>query len=83
MRTNIKIVGLGKRMKGTSSKTGNAYDFQSVSFVYQDKYTTGLKAATCNVQGEDIDACGGLALDEMRDAFVETYNNTTRIVGIL
>ena len=83
MRTNIKIVGLGKRMKGKSSKTGNDYDFQSVSFVYPDKFTTGVKAATCNMQGEGIDAIGGLTVNEEREAFVETYNNVTRIVGIL
>lgn len=83
MRTNIKIVGLGKRMKGASSKNGRPYDFQPVSFVFPDKYTEGFKAATCNVQGEDIDACGGLTINETRDAFVETFSGVTRIVGIL
>lgn len=83
MRTQIKIIGLGKRMKGTSSKTGKDYDFQSVSFAFPDKYTDGVKAANCNMQGADIDACGGLKLNDTREAFIEDYRGVTRIVGIL
>lgn len=83
MRTKIKIIGLGKRMKGTSSKNGKEYDFQNVSFAFPDKFTDGVKAANCNMQGADIDACGGLHLDETRDAFIEDYRGVTRIVGIL
>ena len=50
-RTKMKIVGLGNRMQGVSKKNGKPYDFQPISFVYKDQYTTGYKAATSNVPG--------------------------------
>lgn len=62
LKTNIEIVGLGNRMKGTSAKSGKPYDFQSVSFLYTDRFTTGQKAAACNMEGVDIDNVGGLVI---------------------
>lgn len=83
MRTNIKIVGLGKRMKGISAKNNKEYDFQNVSFVYSDPYTDGVKAANYNMQGRDIDVAGGLAINDTREAFVEDFRGSVRIVGIV
>ena len=83
MRTNIKIVGIGDRKAGVSPKNGKPYDFQPISFVYPDKFTKGLKAATANVSGDMIDAIGGLKLDEEREIFYHTYNNSVQIDGIL
>ena len=82
MRTNIKIVGLGKRMIGTS-KTGKEYDFTPVSFTYPDGYTTGVKAVTCNVSGDMIDAVGGLQIDTEYDAVIHTVNRNTYVDAIL
>lgn len=83
MRTTMKIVGIGDRKAGVSTKNGKAYDFLPISFVYPDKFTNGLKAATANVSGEMIDAVGGVKLDEQHDIFYHTYNNAVVIDGIL
>lgn len=83
MRTTIKIVGLGNRLTGTSKKTNKPYDFQPVSFLYDDPYTTGFKAATANISGDMIDPLGGLHLDEEREIFYHTYNNSVVVDGIL
>lgn len=83
LKTNIEIVGLGYRMKGTSSKNGKPYDFQSVSFLYNDRFTTGQKAATCNLQGVDIDAIGGLMIGMTYAAVVEEKNNAVSGVCFL
>lgn len=84
MRANITVVGLGKRMKGVSPKTGNAYDFQSVSFLFDDKWTTGRRAATCMVQGVDIDAVGGqLMIDADYDVVYHTIKDAVYIDAVL
>ena len=49
MRTTMKIVGIGDRKAGVSTKNGKAYDFLPISFVYPDKFTKGLKAATASI----------------------------------
>ncbi len=72
MRNTIQIVGLGDRMKGTSKKTGKDYDFQSVSFLYPDKFTTGMKAATAAINGAELDAIGGLSIGMEYDAVYHT-----------
>lgn len=83
MRTNIKIVGIGDRKAGVSAKNNRPYDFLPVSFVYPDKFTKGLKAATSNVAGDLVDAVGGLKLDDEREIFYHTFNNSVVIDGIL
>lgn len=82
-RTKMKIVGLGNRMQGVSKKNGKPYDFQPISFVYKDPYTTGYKAATSNVPGDMIDAIGGVKVDEEREIFFHAYNGTVTVDGIL
>lgn len=75
-KTNIEIVGLGKRMKGVSTKNGGKpYDFQNVSFLYDDRFVTGQKAATCIIQGVDIDAIGGIMIGQVYPAVIEEKNN--------
>lgn len=48
MRKVIKIVGVGERRQGVSSK-GRDYDFTPVSFTYDMPNVKGSKAATCIV----------------------------------
>lgn len=75
-RNTIQIVGLGDRMRGTSKKTNKPYDFQSVSFLYPDKFTVGMKAATAAVNGPEIDAIpGGLIIGNEYDAVYHTGPN--------
>lgn len=82
-RTKMKIVGLGNRMQGVSKKNGKPYDFQPISFVYSDPYTTGFKAATSNVPGDMVDAIGGVKVDEEKEIFYHSYNGSVVIDGIL
>lgn len=82
-RTKMKIVGLGNRMQGVSKKNGKPYDFQPVSFVYDDPYTTGFKAATANISGDMLDAIGGVKIDEVREIFYHSYNSAVVVDGIL
>lgn len=82
-RTKMKIVGLGNRMQGVSKKNGKPYDFQPISFVYSDPYTTGFKAVTSNVPGDMVDAIGGVKVDEEKEIFYHSYNGSVVIDGIL
>lgn len=85
MRANIEVVGLGQRRTGVSNKNGTqrAYDFQPVSILFDDQWTTGRKAATVNVSGTDIDAMGGLMIGGQYDAVYHQYQNTIAIDAIL
>lgn len=83
MRANITIVGLGQRKSGVSQKTNKNYDFQPVSFLYDDPYTTGQKAVTANVPGADIDSMGGLKIGQAYDAVFHNYNNTVVVDALL
>lgn len=82
-RTKMTIVGLGNRMQGVSKKNGKPYDFQPISFVYEDPYTTGFKAATANVDGGMLDAIGGVKIQEEHEIFYHGYNGSVTIDGIL
>lgn len=83
-RNRIQIVGLGNRMKGTS-KAGNPYDFQNISFLYPEKYTTGMAAGMSSLNGDQLDAIpGGLMIGQEYDAFYETgKNGFVKLVGIV
>lgn len=83
MRAKMKIVGLGERKSGVSTKNGKAYDFIPVSFVYPDKFIEGVKAATANVSWDMVEAIGGIELNQEREMFYHTYNNNIVIDGIL
>lgn len=82
-RAKMKIVGMGKRMQGVSTKTGKSYDFQPISFVFDDPYTTGFKAATANVEGAMLDAIGGVRIDEEHDMFYHGFKGAVYVDGIL
>lgn len=83
MRNKIKVVGLGKRKAGTSTKYGRDYDFIPVSFVMHDNHFEGVRAATANISGPDVDAIGGLSVNQEVDAFYHYANNQIFIDGLL
>lgn len=83
MRAYMKVVGLGARRSGVSSKTNKPYDFQAVSVLYDDQYTTGQKAATVNISGKDVDSVGGLHIGQEYDVVFHTYNNQVVIDALL
>lgn len=74
MRSTIQIVGLGDRKTGTS-KAGKPYDFVPISFLFPDKYTTGMKAATTLMYGPEFDACGPVMIGQEYDAVYHTGPN--------
>lgn len=82
MRNRIKVVGLGQRRAGTSSKNGKAYDFIPVAYVYNDQYFEGLRAATSNVSGPEADAAG-LKVGSEVDAFMHYQDNKPVIDGLV
>ncbi len=82
MRQNVKIVGIGRRLAGTS-KTGKAYDFLPVSFLYKDDFTTGYKAVTCNINGPIVDSAGPLAVNKDYDVVFHFMNNSCFVDAIL
>lgn len=83
MRSTVKVVGLGKRRAGTSSKNGRDYDFIPVSFVMHDQQFEGYRAATANVSGPDVDSVGGLKVNQEIDAFWHFQNNQIVIDGLV
>lgn len=83
MRTMIKVVGIGNRMSGISKKNGKAYDFLPVSFVYEDPGFSGFRAATANIDGPMLDAAGMVKVDDQREIFYHTWNNSLIVDGIL
>lgn len=58
MKAIVKVVGIGERRKGISSKTGKSYDFQKVACVFDDGYMVGQNAFNCSVDGAEVEACG-------------------------
>lgn len=83
MRAKVKIVGMGKRLSGTSKKTNNPYDFIPLSFIYQDKFTEGYKAETVNVDGEYVDDHGGIKVGDEVEFVFHVANNRTYVDAIL
>lgn len=73
-RTTIKVTGVQERRSGISDKTKKPYDFQSVSFVYDEPHTAGQAAATALINGPDIDAIGGqIVIGQEYDVVYHTY----------
>ena len=83
MRAKMKVVGLGERKSGVSTKNNKPYDFIPISFIFEDRFTEGFKAATSNVGYDMVEAIGGIKVNEEREMFFHTYNNTIVIDGIL
>ena len=83
MRSYITIVGLGQRKSGVSQKTNKPYDFQPVSFTYDDPNTVGQKAATSNIAGPDIDALGGLKIGQVYDVVWHPFKNSVIVDALL
>ena len=54
MRKNVKVVGIGQRKMGTSTKTGRSYDFTPVAVVFADEGFSGYRAGTINMQTVDV-----------------------------
>ena len=79
----MKVVGLGERKSGVSTKNNKPYDFIPISFIFEDKFTEGFKAATSNVGYDMVEAIGGIKVNKEREMFFHTYNNTIVIDGIL
>lgn len=83
-RGKLLVVGFGDRMTGVSKTKNKPYDFQSVSVIYEDRYTHGHKAATVMIDGADLDAINGVAVnDELDVAFHSGPNNCMYIDAVI
>lgn len=76
-RTLVTVVGMADRMKGTSKKTGKAYDMQELAVTFRNQW--GNNSVACAT----VD---GAVVEHMRvkvgctyDAVVNQYNGKTYI----
>lgn len=81
MRTNIKVVGIGQRISGTSKKTNKDYDFTPISIIFPDGRTAGYRAETVNVNAGELPA--GLAVNSEHDTVMHYSNNQLYIDAFL
>ena len=81
MRKNVKILGIGQGVSGTS-KTGKAYAFTPVSFAYPDEQFNGFKAETCKIDSQMILDHGGIKVNEQYD-IVFHYQNFRPVVDAI
>ena len=81
MRKNVKILGIGQAVSGTS-KTGKAYAFTPVSIAYPDELFNGFKAETCNFDSQMILDHGGIKVNEQLD-IVFHYQNFRPVVDAI
>ena len=79
MRKNINIIGVGRRMSGVGKNSGANYDFTPVSFTYEDQRTSGLKAATCNVNQADMPYGYAPSVGETVEAVIREDYKTGRV----
>lgn len=82
MRKNVKILGIGQAVSGTSAKTGKAYAFTPVSFAYHDDSFTGFKCETCNFDSQMILDHGGIRVEDQID-IVFHYQNFRPVVDAI
>lgn len=54
MPVKLQIVGI-KRNKGTSKRTGKAFDMCDVHFLYEDRFVEGMAAGKWTFDGSRID----------------------------
>ena len=73
-RTPVQILGVGKLMRGTSSKSGRDYHFQEISFGFPHPWLEGLRCGHSSVDGASLIAVGcgetGLSVGDTYDAVV-------------
>lgn len=81
MRTNIKVVGIGSRLSGTSKKTNANYDFTPISIIFPDGKTAGYRAETVNVNTGELPA--NLAVNSEHDCVMHYANNRLYVDAFL
>lgn len=78
MRKIINIVGVGDRRQGTS-KTGKPYDFTPISFTYEDRFMSGVKAATVNLNQDCCPPDYAPGIGESVEVFLREDYKTGRV----
>ena len=81
MRKNVKILGIGQPVSGTSKK-GYAYAFTPVSFAYTEDQFQGFKAETVNIDSSMILDHGGIKVNDQLD-IVFHYQNYRPVVDAI
>ena len=77
MRTKAKIVGIGNRRSGVSTKNNKAYDFTPISFIYEESGVNGFAANTANVDQSVLSAVPGLNVNAEVDIIYSSYPRFT------
>ena len=77
MRAKAKIVGIGSRRSGISTKNNKAYDFTPISFVYEETGVNGFAANTANVDQSVLSAVPGLNVNAEVDIIYSSYPRFT------
>ena len=77
MRAKAKIVGIGNRLAGISTKNNKAYDFTPISFVYEDSGVNGFAANTANVDQSILSAVPALSVNDEVDIIYSSYPRFT------
>lgn len=81
MRKNVKVVGIGQRIMGTG-KTGRSYDFTPVAICFSDDKFNGYRAATVNIQQEDV-VHNNIAVNTELDMVFHYFNGNITVDAIL
>lgn len=82
MRKNVKILGIGQAVSGTS-KTGKPYAFTPVSFAYQEDGYNGFRAESVNIDSAMILEHGGLKVNDQLDLVFHFQNFRPVVDAIL
>ena len=83
MRKNVKILGIGQPVSGTSTKNGRPYAFTPVSFAYTDDRVNGYRAETCNFDSAMVLEHGGLKVNDQVDLVFHFQNFRPVVDAIL
>lgn len=77
MRTVVKVVGMGTRRKGTSSKNNKPFDFCEVALTYVNQFGDNAVAVAA-IDGPIMDKLDVQVGDQF-DAVVNTINYKTYV----
>lgn len=82
MKAIVKVVGIGERRKGVSTKTGKPYDFVKVACTFDDGYMAGQNAFNCSVDGDEVERFG-LHVGGEYEAVIGYRNYQPSIIAII
>lgn len=82
MKAIVKVVGIGERRKGVSTKTGKPYDFVKVACVYDDGFMAGQNAFNCSIDGDEFES-SNMSIGGEYEAVIGYRNFHPYIIAII